>query len=156
MYNYCLWPKWPEGQRNDANPIIKYKLHMHIQENCMLWSELMTWAAYIIPWNTIFLSLSFLVTYPPSGPHYVETTDRDSSVPGTLSRVLFSSWCMFCCCIRPEWIMDSHCVPWQSEYHLNNDQEMPLLAVDQMFLQKKQSLKWEYVEHILCFIDAIT
>lgn len=52
--------------------------------------------------------------------------------------------------------MDSHCVPWQSEYHLNNDQEMPLLAVDQMFLQKKQSLKWEYVEHILCFIDAIT
>ena len=32
MYNYCLWPKWPEGQRNDAKPIIKYKLHMHTRE----------------------------------------------------------------------------------------------------------------------------
>ena len=34
--------------------------------------------------------------------------------------------------------MNSHCVPWQSEYHLNNDQEMPLLI--RCFLQKAKPL----------------
>ena len=51
--------------------------------------------------------------------------------------------------------MNSHCVPWQSEYHLNNDRGMPLLLISRCFC-RKQSLKWEYVEHFLCFIDAIT
>ena len=33
--------------------------------------------------------------------------------------------------------MNSHCAPWQSEYHLNNDQGLPLLI--RCFLQKSKA-----------------
>ena len=129
MYNYCLWPKWPEGQRNDANPIIKYKLHMHAGE--IACSEVNWWPGpYIIPWNTIFLSLSFLVTYPPSGRQNVETTDQDSGVLETLSRLLFSCLC-FVFALDPSiswivivlpgkvniiWIMIKKCLCWSDVF----------------------------------------